>query len=137
MNFDESKCEKGILCDFEKSRDLHDALIEICKLCGKKVVYYKRDGRINEAKYLRDHRRDVLQPTDRLFWKIYPEARKNIKSVEKMMEKFVEREERKKSLEELKERRKFMRRQAFKGLGKSDKELEVPKFDRKTGLQKI
>ena len=59
---DESKCRKKELCEFQVSRDLPDAQIEACINCGKKVVYYKKGGRVNNEKYLADHKRDFLQP---------------------------------------------------------------------------
>ena len=72
---DDGRCPKDILCEFERSRDLSDALIEVCVRCGKKVVYNKGPkGRINNSKYLRDHLRSTVQPfgrTRELFEKIY------------------------------------------------------------------
>src|SRR3990167_9309752 len=72
-----SKCRKNFLCDYELSRDLPDALIEICVNCGKKVIYNKgKDSRIDNVKYLRDHIRQTVQPfgkTRELFMKIYGE----------------------------------------------------------------
>lgn len=73
---DDSKCLKikAILCDFKRIGDYHDAIVEICTQCGKKVIYNKYNGRIDDAKYTRYHRRDILQPRGRdykLFMKIY------------------------------------------------------------------
>jgi len=65
---------KNILCDFRPSRNLPDALIEVCVKCGKKVVYNKVKGKTDNRKYLRDHIRDTVQPFGKnaeLFEKIY------------------------------------------------------------------
>jgi hypothetical protein len=73
----DSACRKSVLCRFEKSRDLPDALIEVCVNCGKKVIYNKRDGNVDDAKYLRDHLRDFAQPfgrTAKIFERIYGKA---------------------------------------------------------------
>lgn len=75
MSYDDSKCRKNVYCDFLLSRDLLDALIEVCVNCGKRVVYFKKSrGRINNQKYLRDHIRHTVQPfgkTSKLFMQIY------------------------------------------------------------------
>ena len=74
MVYDESKCRKNFLCDFQLSRDTPDALIEICRFCSKKVIYGKVGGKIDNKKFLRDHIRATVQPfgkTHKLFEKIY------------------------------------------------------------------
>lgn len=71
-----AKCRKNFLCNFEKSRDLPDALVEICINCGKKVIYKKVGGRIDNRRHLREHIRDTVQPwgkTKKLFLQIYGE----------------------------------------------------------------
>ena len=74
---DDSKCPRNFLCNFEKSRDLPDALVEICTFCSKKVIYRKgKKGRTDNKKYLSDHIRSTVQPfgkTAKLFKKIYGE----------------------------------------------------------------
>ena len=75
---DDSRCPKRILCDFQVSRDLPDAQVEICLNCSKKVIYHKDgNGRVDNRKYLRDHIRQTVQPfgpTRRLFMEIYGEG---------------------------------------------------------------
>ena len=72
---DDSHCKKQTYCDFEISRNLPDAQIEVCSFCGKKVVYYKdQQGNMDDAKYMRDHIRHTVQPygrTARMFREIY------------------------------------------------------------------
>lgn len=51
-----------------------DAVVEACTICQKKLIYYKRDGKINEAEYYRDHLRDFAQPygsTAKIFYRIH------------------------------------------------------------------
>lgn len=72
--YEEAKCLKAILHEFETSRDLSDALIEICIRCSEKRIYKKVGGRIDNAKQLRSHLRDTLQPfgrTGKLFEQTY------------------------------------------------------------------
>lgn len=71
-----SKCKSPgkILCDFKVLYDKPDAQVEVCRNCGKKVIYNRRDGRIDNDQYRRDHKRDILQSRGkdkRLFKKIY------------------------------------------------------------------
>ena len=73
---DDSTCKKGryTLCDFEIIGNYPDAQVEICTNCGKKVIYNKRDGLLDNRKYLKDHIRHTLQPhgrTRELFMKVY------------------------------------------------------------------
>lgn len=50
--------------DYELIGENDDATIEVCKLCKKKLIMKKdRKGRMNNALYLKEHRRDTLQPT--------------------------------------------------------------------------
>ena len=76
--YEEAKCPKGIVHDYKVSRKLPDALIEVCVLCSKKVVYNKgKDGRIDNTKYARAHQRDTAQPfhgSAELFEKLYGHA---------------------------------------------------------------
>lgn len=76
---DDSHCKKRVLCGFEVILSNAEAQVEVCQFCGKKVVYHKEPGtgRIDNAKYLRDHIRDTVQPfgrTRRLFLEIYGES---------------------------------------------------------------
>jgi hypothetical protein len=83
---DDSNCKRAILCDFTLSRDLYDARIEVCAGCSKKVIYPKINGELDERKYIRDHRRDTLQPFGRdrdLYRKIY-----GLKEVNAVIKKF-------------------------------------------------
>ena len=134
---DDSRCKKGVLCQFELSRDLPDARIEICTSCSKKVIYNKSEGQIDEIKYLRDHKRDTIQPygkDKRLFIQIY--GQKPISTVEKWKSKFVDRKKRNELRKELEEKRLFLRKKAFQGMGMTNKELlSIPKKIKKTGFQ--
>mgnify|MGYP007071641716 CR=1 FL=1 len=53
------------------------ALKEACLNCGHRVIYNKRDGKIDNAAYLRNHLRDTVQPgegkTGKLYSQIYGE----------------------------------------------------------------
>ena len=76
MNIDEgAKCRKGTLHKFEESRNLNDAIVEVCTICSQKRIYHKgKDGRIDNARYLKDHLRSSIQPfgrTHKLFEKVY------------------------------------------------------------------
>ena len=109
MKEDDSKCRKNILCDFEVSRDLPDAQVEICIRCNKKVIYKKdKRGRIDNKKYLRDHIRHTIQPwgkTRKLFLQIYGE--KWLREVESKLKG-------KKSKEEIQREWDSMRREIVK-----------------------
>ena len=80
MSKDDSLCNKkrNILCQFDISRNLSDALIEVCVFCGKRVIYNKDEkGNLDSKKYVLDHIRDTLQPygrTAKLFKAIYGEG---------------------------------------------------------------
>lgn len=70
------KCEKdenGYHDPFQIA-SLEDAVIEWCRLCRRKLIYYKRGDKINEAAYYNDHIRDFAQPyggTAKVFYRIY------------------------------------------------------------------
>ena len=72
---DYSRCRKKRYCDFKPIVDNSEAQVEICVQCSKKVIYRKDEtGRIDNAKYLRDHIRDTVQPfgrTRKIFLEIY------------------------------------------------------------------
>lgn len=61
---EESKCRvtAKILCDFRVTGDYPDAQVEVCNFCGRKVIYNKSRGRIDNKLYLRQHFRDFVQP---------------------------------------------------------------------------
>lgn len=109
MEKDDSKCKKDILCKFEISRNLDDALIEICENCGKKIVYYKRNGLIDDRKYARDHKRDLIQPYGKdakLFYKFY--GNESVKRAIEWQGKKINKIKRKEIREELMEKRMFI-----------------------------
>ena len=71
-----SKCpkDKWGYHDCIQFHDYPDAVVEGCQLCNKKLIYYKRDGKINETEYRNDHIRDFAQPygsTAKIFYRIY------------------------------------------------------------------
>lgn len=73
---DDSKCPRNKYCDFEVVLSNQEAQVEICRFCGKKVIYNKdkETGRIDNQKYLRDHIRHTAQPfgsTRKIFEEIY------------------------------------------------------------------
>lgn len=122
---DDSYCKKDVLCDFRIEKEYHDALVEVCVQCGKRIVYPKP---VNQEKYNRDHKRMTLQPSDDydLFVRIY--GTKGIEEMKRQGEKFVDKKKRGKIMEELRDRRIAMRRRAFRGLGKTEKEItNIPK----------
>ncbi len=51
-----------------------EVIKEWCRLCKRNLVYYKRNGKINEASYRNDHIRDFAQPygpTAKIFYRVY------------------------------------------------------------------
>lgn len=42
---DDSACRNALLCAFEVTEDHKDAQVEVCRFCGKKIVYNKVGGR--------------------------------------------------------------------------------------------
>ena len=80
-------CKKGILCEYSRDFDRSDdyAKVDVCSKCGKKQIYRVKDGRINDAKYRKDHLRDLIQRGSGLYEMIYGESRAMhaIKSKEK------------------------------------------------------
>lgn len=138
---EEAQCRKEQLHDFIVSKDLPDALIEVCRFCGERAVYYKREGRYDAQKHLRAHLRDTLQPygqTRKLFQQVY--GTKGVEKAERMGQKFIDRNKRKEERLELHERRVAARKRMFGGQGKSIKEIEeeLKRFKYKTtGLQNV
>lgn len=71
-----SKCkiQSALLCDWRTVLENDEIIKEECRFCGKKVDYNKRDGRIDNVRYLSYHLRDALQPSGAslpLYIKIY------------------------------------------------------------------
>jgi hypothetical protein len=59
---DLSQCEKWGFHDFKRIIDNSTAIVEVCIKCGKRMVYNKRKGRIDNKKYQEANQRQVLQP---------------------------------------------------------------------------
>jgi hypothetical protein len=70
-----AKCRTGaILCDYEVLIDQPDAQVERCRICHRRQIYRKIDGRVDNERYLADHMRFYLQPTgptEQLYYRIY------------------------------------------------------------------
>jgi hypothetical protein len=49
--------------DFERTFENDEAVKEVCVICNRREIYRKKDGQIDNRKYLRDHIRDFCQPT--------------------------------------------------------------------------
>ncbi len=80
---DESNCKKQKWCGFEITLENDEVQKEVCRYCGKRVIYRKIDGKVDSNKYLRDHVRDFCQPwgaTKRVYLELY--GTKAIKEVE-------------------------------------------------------
>jgi len=77
---DDSKCTSGEsrgYCEFvvDTGRSDSKVQVEFCRFCHKRV-HYNRDskGRVDNARYLRDHVRDFAQPrgvTERVYRRVY------------------------------------------------------------------
>ena len=71
----EAQCRSHeLLCDFSLVTDHPDAHVETCRFCGRKAIWNKVHGRIDNVRYGRAHLRDFLQPfgeTRELFIKVY------------------------------------------------------------------
>ena len=81
-------CRKAWLCDFKVIGDHQDAQVEVCVQCSKRVIYNKNkiNGRIDNYKYLQDHRRDFVQPygeTRKDFLKLYGHNMETYKQIAK------------------------------------------------------
>lgn len=74
MSLGENKCREKGLCRFESIRDYPDAVVETCVECGKRLIYNKVGGTIDQQRNRRNHIRDTVQPfgmTGRLFRELY------------------------------------------------------------------
>lgn len=78
-----AKCDKGKLCDFNVVFQNHEVQKESCSFCGKKMLYRVIDGKIDTAKYGRDHIRDFLQPGGQAYEEIYGGAWRKRKPMKK------------------------------------------------------
>lgn len=71
----DAHCRKDKYCDFKVELENPKVQVEVCIRCGKRVIYHKgKGGRIDNAKYLRDHVRHFAQPTGktrRVFEEVY------------------------------------------------------------------
>lgn len=138
---DEARCQRDKLHDYEISRDLPDALIEICTKCFKKEIYYKVDGVFDVKKHLRAHIRDTVQPygkTAQLFYELY--GNKPLEDAQRLAQSYANRSKRAELKQELKEKRIAARKRAFCGSGKTDQEIEqeLSRFKFKsTGKQNV
>ena len=126
---DDSKCPKRKYCAFEQKFEDETGIGEVCMYCGKKVWYGKNEeGEIHNDKYLADHVRDFCQPTGRtakIFYEIY--GKSGIENVERAKEYYKKAEEKKKTKdlrEELRDRRKFLKRMSA-GHKYSDRDWET------------
>lgn len=82
-DFAEARCEVSKLCDFHTVERANEAQVEECAFCHKRIVYRVVDGRIDSAKYARDHVRDVLQPGGRAYEEVYGSSWRSRKLYEK------------------------------------------------------
>ena len=92
---DDSRCQKNIYCQFDVVLSNDEVQVERCRNCGKKIIYNKINGKVDSAKYLRDHIRDTVQPvgrTAKLFRQFYgtPARIFSKKTKEKMMAEWEE-----------------------------------------------
>ena len=63
------KCE---LHNYQTIRDCSEVKIDVCKQCKKRTVFRKdKQGRIDNEHYRKEHQRDFLQRTDKLYNKYY------------------------------------------------------------------
>ena len=52
--------------------DTAEVKIDICTECKKKLIYRKdSQERIDNDQYIKDHKRNFLQPTDKFYYKYY------------------------------------------------------------------
>jgi len=69
------KCgkEEKLYCKFDITFESDETHIETCVFCGKRLVYPKINGIVNNVKYKKDHKRDFIQADEEpeLFIKLY------------------------------------------------------------------
>ena len=56
--------------DYEPVKEDHKAIVEVCNRCKKKLITRKNNKK-DDLNYLKEHKRDVLQPDNPLFKKEY------------------------------------------------------------------
>lgn len=73
--FESAKCDTGAkYCDYETVLKNEEAVKEVCRFCADMKIYKKKDGKIDNQKYLTDHIRDFAQPfgnTRDIFLEVY------------------------------------------------------------------
>jgi hypothetical protein len=94
-------CRNNDYCDFKILLDNDEAQVERCVRCMRKVIYNKRDGRIDNEKYRKDHIRDFCQPfgvTSKVYEKVY--GAKMLALRRRMLEKDAQRDTEDKKMED-------------------------------------
>jgi len=66
-----AKCARNKLCDLNVVFQNHEIQIDRCSFCAKEIHYRIVNGKKDEAKYGRDHVRDILQPGGSAYEEIY------------------------------------------------------------------
>jgi hypothetical protein len=62
---------------YERIETHNDAVVDICKACGKKLVTkIDKDGRMDNKKYLETHKVDFIQKGSLLYKKFYPDKKR-------------------------------------------------------------
>lgn len=61
------------LCDFKLIGEDNSVIVEVCRFCGRKVRFNKRNRKIDEKRYLDLHKRDFIQRStnQKLYEKVY------------------------------------------------------------------
>lgn len=60
---------------YKKIRETDNGIVEICSRCKKRLITNKgHNGAIDNKKYLKEHKRDFLQPKDKRFKKEWGEV---------------------------------------------------------------
>lgn len=51
-----------------------DAVVAVCRLCKQQIVLrMDKEGRMNNRDYTKFFKRDILQPSENLYYKVHPE----------------------------------------------------------------
>lgn len=90
----------ALYCDFAVNLDSETVQIETCKFCHRSVRYNKKGGKVDNARYLRDHVRDFCQrtgPTALVYEEIY--GRQHVKDRDQAIKEHEERQKRIKDYE--------------------------------------
>ena len=69
------KCDnKSNVHDARVIYDNNDAMVAVCIQCKELGVFRKDcDGRMNNREYTKFFKREILQPTTNLYYKVYPQ----------------------------------------------------------------